>query len=110
MSLLESIAALVTLTAAASYLNHRFLKLPTTIGLMFVAIMVSLVLLALGTVGFDIRSQVEGILKEIDFSQSLMNGMLSFLLFAGALHVKFEDLKENWAPIALLATIGVTIS
>ncbi|MBC7658503.1 MAG: cation:proton antiporter [Chitinophagaceae bacterium] len=97
MSLLESIAALITLTAIAAYAHFRFLKLPMTIGLMAIAVAISVLLLSLGALGFGIQRLVEGILREMDFNNALLNGMLSFLLFAGALHAKLDDLRANWA-------------
>lgn len=101
----------MVLTALFSYINYRFLRLPTTIGVMFIALMVSLGIVALGAAGMDIgQSQVAGVLETIDFNKALLHGMLSFLLFAGAMHIKFDDLiSQKWA-ITELATAGVVAS
>ncbi len=106
----DFIAALLTLAALFSYINHRWLRLPTTIGLMILALMTSLLLIALGYVVPSIALWGRGVLEQIDFEQTLMNGMLAFLLFAGALHINLGDLAKQGSVIALLASIGVLIS
>ena len=110
MTLFEITAALLALTAVFSYLNHRFLRLPTAIGLMAISLGVSLVVVLSGHLGFNLEQTATSILGGIDFSQTLMGGMLSFLLFAGALHVNLEDLLARKWPIGILATIGVLSS
>lgn len=111
MSLLNIAALLITLAAVFSYINHRFIKLPTTIGVMLIALLLSLLLIALGQLGFTgIEQQAHDLLSQIDFNETLMHGMLSFLLFAGALHVNINDLaKQKWV-IGSLATAGVLVS
>lgn len=110
MSIFNVIAILVTLAAVFSYLNYRYVRLPTTIGLMLISLVFSLVMIALGHVGIEFSEKAEEVLGTIDFSETLMNGMLSYLLFAGALHVNINDLqKEKWI-IATLATAGVIVS
>ncbi len=106
--------ATITLTLAAffGYLNHRWLRMPISIGLVVIAliasIMVMLVDLAVPQLG--IQSAVRLSLAQIDFHETLMKGMLSFLLFAGALHVNIEDLIHRKYAITLMATVGVLIS
>jgi monovalent cation:H+ antiporter, CPA1 family len=110
MSLIEVIALLISLTALLAYANHRWIKLPTTIGVMLTALVLSLGLLGLDAAGVHIREPARGILESLHFDEALMKIMLSFLLFAGALHVNLDDLaKQKWV-IALLATIGVVTS
>ena len=111
MNLFEITAILMVLTAVFSYINYRVLHFPTTIGVMFIALLISLGIVALGSLGVDIgQTRVAGVLKNIDFNQALLHGMLSFLLFAGAMHIKLEDLtSEKWA-ITILATAGVVVS
>jgi CPA1 family monovalent cation:H+ antiporter len=111
MDLLNAAALLISLAAVFSYLNHRFIRLPTTIGLMVIALVVSLLLLLAGKLGLaELEAQAEVLLRGIDFHEALMEGMLSFLLFAGALHVNLEDLaKQKWI-ISTLATVGVVSS
>jgi CPA1 family monovalent cation:H+ antiporter len=106
MGLFDVIAILITLSAVFSWINHRFLKMPTAIGLMLIALLVSLALLV--TPGHTaIQIDAERMLESIDFDATLLHGMLSFLLFAGALHVNLFDLaKQKWV-IATLATAGV---
>ncbi|UCE88104.1 MAG: sodium:proton antiporter, partial [Pseudomonadota bacterium] len=88
MELLNTAALLVTLAALFSYLNYRFVRLPNTIGIMIIALLMSLALIALGALGYTaIEQRAEAVLRSVDFHDTLMQGMLSFLLFAGALHV-----------------------
>jgi len=110
MNLFDILALLITLTAIFSYINYCYLRLPLTIGVMLIGLIMSLGLLALKPLGIDLTSQANTILGEIDFNQTLMHGMLSYLLFAGALHVNLTDLaKQKWL-IATLATLGVLAS
>ncbi len=110
MSQFELIAILITLAALFSYLNERYLGLPSAIGLMLFALVMSLALIALGKFGFGVEEQARSLLGSIDFSKTLLHGMLSFLLFAGALHVNLEDLMQQKWFIISLATAGVVIS
>ncbi len=107
MKLFNILAVLVTLSAAFSYFNYRYIRLPTTIGLMLIALVMSLGLIALGSLGIGIEQQVEKLLHSIDFDETLLHGMLSFLLFAGALHINLEDLSREKRIIGILATGGV---
>jgi len=111
MALLNSAAILMTLAALFAYLNHRFIRLPTTIGIMLIALSISLLLIIAGELNlFDARPAMQWLMKDIDFYTTLMHGMLSFLLFAGALHVNLNDLERQKWIIALLATFGILIS
>ena len=104
-------AILIVLAALFSYLNHRFIKLPTTIGLMVISLGFSLLLLVLGYLGFaEITEKSRSLLARIDFNQALMHGMLSFLLFAGALHINLDDLRKQKWVVATLASVGVLLS
>jgi CPA1 family monovalent cation:H+ antiporter len=107
MKLFHILAILISLSAVFSYLNYRYLKLPTAIGLMLIAMLASLSLLLLGPITHGLVDVVENMLLTVDFDETLLHGMLSFLLFAGALHVNLADLaKQRWV-IAVLATAGV---
>ncbi len=110
MSLFEIVAILITLAALFSYVNHRVLRLPTTIGLMAMALVLSLALIWAGKYSPAVTQLAYDLLGAIDFNQTLMHGMLGFLLFAGALHINLDDLKERSWEIALLATVGVLVS
>lgn len=110
MDLFQISAALLVLAAIFSYLNHRFLKLPTTIGLMIIAMGCSLALVAVGELFPRVEEGARAYLQEVDFNKTVMHGMLGFLLFAAALHVNLADLKQQRAVIGVLATAGVIVS
>lgn len=111
MGLLDLSALLLTLAALFGYLNHRFIGLPTAIGIMLIAIVLSLALVLADLVGFDHAAQAaRQVVAQIDFNQALMYGMLSFLLFAGALHVDLAELARFKWLVATLATVGVMAS
>ena len=110
MDLFNILAVLVTLTALFSYINHRFIGLPVTIGVMLIALSLSLALNLLGLLGFGLKDHAEALLGSIDFDKTLLHGMLCFLLFAGALHINIDDLLERKWSIGALATFGVLIS
>lgn len=110
MELFSIITILIVLSALFGYINVRFLKLPVTIGLMVISILFSLVVLAVGQYAPSILEMEEKLVQQIDFPKVLMEGMLSFLLFAGALHVDFGSLKAQRLPIILFATLGVITS
>lgn len=111
MSLFEISAILMVLTALFSYVNYRVLHMPTTIGVMFVALATSLGIVLLGWLGVDIgQLHIARILETIDFNKALLHGILSFLLFAGAMHIKLNDLNSHKWVITLLATVGVVAS
>lgn len=107
MKLFNILAILITLSAGFSYINHRFIRLPTTIGIMAISLLVSLGLIALGALGFGFEEDARILLNSIDFDETLLHGMLSFLLFAGALHVNLGDLSRQKYIIGALATVGV---
>jgi CPA1 family monovalent cation:H+ antiporter len=111
MTIFQITAILITLTALFSYFNHRYIKLPTTIGVMLIALTLSLLMIGLEALGFTgIQDSARRIVSAIDFDDTLMQGMLSFLLFAGALHINLSELKENKWPIAVLSLGGVIFS
>ena len=107
MSWLGIVAILLALAAAFAYLNHRFVKLPRTIAVTAMSLAVALGLVAADAVGLDIRSNVQEFLDQVDFPEFLLEGILGFLLFAGALHVNLNDLAEHKWSIATFATAGV---
>ena len=110
--LTRDIATLLGLAAIIGYINHRFLHLPRTIGLVLIAMVASLIALGIDALipGWGVGPGFRAVLVDIDFSDTLMQGMLGFLLFAGALHVDLGHLaKRGWA-IAALATGGLLVS
>jgi CPA1 family monovalent cation:H+ antiporter len=111
MTLFEITAILMVLTALFGYINYRVLRMPATIGVMFIALVFSLGVVSLGWLGVDVgQAGVAELLRTIDFNQTLLHGMLSFLLFAGALHINFDDLKNQKWAITILASLGVLAS
>lgn len=110
MDLFQVSAALLSLAAIFSFFNHRLLKLPTTIGLMLIAMTTSLVMVAIGELFPEVEAEAKEHLHGIDFNKTLMQGMLGFLLFAAALHVNLADLKKQRVVIGVLATGGVLMS
>lgn len=110
MPLIHTLTILICLAALFSYVNHRVLKLPITIGLMAVALVFSLALLTLGKLGFGVEAEAQRFIGAIDFNEALMHGMLGFLLFAGALHVKLDELLELKWVVGSMAVVGTILS
>jgi len=110
MGLFEIIAILLTLSAVFSFINYRFLKLPNTIGLMLIGLLFSLLLISVSWFYPASKHWAVEMLIQIDFDETLLHGMLSFLLFAGALHVNINDLRDQYRIILGLATAGVVLS
>ncbi len=108
MELFNSIAILITLAAVFSFINYRYIKIPATIGLMLISLFMSFGIIVLGKTGVDIG--IKEFVQHIDFNETLLVGMLSFLLFAGALHVNMDDLFDNKVEIGIFATFGVILS
>jgi monovalent cation:H+ antiporter, CPA1 family len=108
----DLIAVLLGLAALFGYINHKLLKLPHTIGLVVIALAVSLGALAADAAvpAWGLGAAVRAMLGEIDFTEALMKGLLSFLLFAGALHVDLSALAERKWAIAAMSTVGVVMS
>jgi len=110
MNIFEISSILVTISAALMYLNFKFLKFPMTIGLMLLSLVLSLFIFLTSSFIPSIQVLALSMLSSIDFNATLMGGMLSFLLFAGALHVDLNDLLEQKLIISILATLGVVFS
>jgi CPA1 family monovalent cation:H+ antiporter len=110
MDLFTILAVLITLTALFSYLNRRYIGLPITIGVMLIAMVLSILLTLLGPFGLRLDESAQRLLGSIDFNKTLLHGMLSFLLFAGALHININDLAAWKWSIGSLAVVGTVIS
>jgi len=110
--MLDIAAVCLVITALLAYLNHRFVGLPTTIGVMAAALAFSLALVGLDALGFafGLREYEQSLLLSIDFSDVLMKGMLSLLLFAGALHVDLSELRAYRWAVGALAVFGTLLS
>ena len=112
MNTFDIAAILITIAAASGYLNHRLLRLPVTSGTLLMALLASLVVVAIETAfpALNLQEQVAAFLARIDFNQALMNGMLCFVLFAAAIDLDLEGQLANRGVIIALATVGVLIS
>lgn len=112
LSLFDLASVLLGLSAVFGYINHRLLKLPHTIGLVVIALAASgaIVVYDALVVSSQLAEKVTGALAEIDFHDTLMHGMLSVLLFAGAVHVDFSELAARKWAIGLMASVGVLVS
>ncbi len=110
MDLFTVIALLTTISALFAYVNFRYLKLPTTIGLMLIALLSSIAILIVGQFSPAVLAGVTGLVSGIDFPQVLLEVMLSFLLFAGALHTDMALMREQKWSILSFATLGVLMS
>jgi CPA1 family monovalent cation:H+ antiporter len=110
MKLFNILAALLTISALFSYLNNRIIKLPTTIGVMVISLLGSLGLVFLGIFGIGFEEDAMKLVQSIDFDETLLHGMLSFLLFAGALHIDINRLARQKWIIIILATVGTVAS
>jgi CPA1 family monovalent cation:H+ antiporter len=112
VSVFDIAAILIAVAAVSGYVNHRLLHLPSTSGTLLVALVSSLVVVVLEQFvpGLRLQADIEGFLGQIDFNDTLMHGLLCFLLFAGALHVDLGGLLDHRWTIAALSTVGVLIS
>jgi CPA1 family monovalent cation:H+ antiporter len=109
MDVFNILALLITLAAGFAWLNHRFLRLPTTIGVMVIALVFSLAMIGAVRTGLG-DPEWFAWFREVEFGPTLLEGMLGFLLFAGALHVDLDDLASQKWVVGFLATFGVLIS
>jgi len=110
MTLFDVVAILICLAAVLSYVNTQYLRLPMTIGLMLIALLLSTSLMVADHYGAPVRPEVQQLVERIDFSETLLHGLLSFLLFAGALHIDLDALIRHRAVIGILSTAGVVAS
>ncbi|MBP1853577.1 cation:proton antiporter [Rhizobium halophytocola] len=108
----DVIAIVLTMTAVFSWINERFLKLPNTVGILLMALLVSIGLLGVNALfpAISLDQSLETVVRAVDFQETLLTGMLAFLLFAGALHVDFSTLHSRKVVVAVMATFGVLIS
>jgi CPA1 family monovalent cation:H+ antiporter len=112
VSLFSMVSLLIALAGVSSYLNYRYIKLPTTVGVMLVALVASLVLVLLESHSEGFREQAGAMIARIDFDQVVLHGMLAFLLFAGAIKVNIEDIRREWLTIfslAIFSTLASTV-
>jgi CPA1 family monovalent cation:H+ antiporter len=110
MELYYSLSVLIVIASFFAYLNVRFLKLPSTIGIMVIAMVVSILLVVFGNVFPNTLKSVVDLVAGFNFTELLMGAMLNFLLFAGAIHINLKDLREQRTPIIVFSTLSVLIS
>ncbi|MDR3695219.1 sodium:proton antiporter [Mucilaginibacter sp.] len=110
MNIDEILTATIVLTSIFAYVNHRWIKWPPTIGIMVLALLFSIFLAILGKFDPALTRKAVLLVASIDFHKALMNFMLSFLLFAGAIHINSNKLKKERWPIIILSTIGTILS
>ena len=111
MELYHSFALLIVIATVFSYINNRYLKFPDTIGIMIIALLSSIAIVVIGY-HYDLipLKHFASLIAGIDFSKLLMGGLLNFLLFASAIHINLEDLKDEKLPIIVFSSISVVIS
>lgn len=110
MALYNALAVMTVLAALFAYLNHRFIRLPGTIGVMLISLLASLALIFIGWIDPGVVSDVIRLVKSIDLYTILMKIMLSFLLFAGAIHLDGKCVRSEGLSILTFSTIGTVLS
>lgn len=112
ISAFDAAALLIVIAAALGYVNHRWLRLPATVGMTVMGAIASLIVIMVDSAipASNLAEQLSTFLRDIDFHKTLMEGMLSFLLFAGALHVNWSEMRKGRWPILIFSTIGVLLS
>ncbi len=110
MQVYNLITIIIVLTAVFGYINSKYIKLPATIGIMIISLIASLVVIGIGFFNPEFFRKTTEAMSTIDFQTALMKVMLSFLLFAGAIHIDSSKLKTEGVSILVFATIGVMIS
>lgn len=108
----DAAAILVVAAAFLGYVNYRVLRLPASVGMTFMGAVASLVVIGIDHFlpGIHLSDSLMSFLARVDFQSTLLNGMLCFLLFAGALHIDWSDMKSGRWPILLLSTVGTVLS
>lgn len=111
MNSFEILGLILTIAAAFAYVNHRWIRLPPTVGLMAMALVASIILILVDRVGLlPVRATASAILDKVAFGDTVLHGMLGVLLFAGSLHVDINELRKEWKAIAILSLGSTLIS
>ncbi len=112
MSVLQIASLLIVLAGVFGAINYLFLKLPSAIGIMIVALFASFGVMVFDLIwpALGVADQIRGGVRDLHFSDALLEGMLGLLLFAGALHIKISDLRAEWRVVFLMATLGIGLS
>jgi CPA1 family monovalent cation:H+ antiporter len=110
MEIYNVITIIIVLAAIFGYINHRFIKLPGTIGIMLISLIASLAVVGIGIISRTFFAKTTNAISFIDFQTLLLKVMLSFLLFAAAIHIDSKKLMSEHTSIITFSTIGVVIS
>lgn len=110
MNVQDVVGVLLSLTAVSSYINYKFIKLPKSIGITLVTLILTIFVTLSGKLGWSVNDFAESLVYSIGFNDTFLHGMLSFMLFAGSMHVNLEELYKNKYIVLLLATVSVIIS
>ncbi len=110
MASYELITVIIVITALFAYINYRFIRLPSTIGLMIMSLASSLAVIFFGHLFPALATLITSSIRSIDFQELLLDMMLSFLLFAGAIHIDANKLREHRIPVLVMASVGILIS
>jgi len=110
MNVQDIVGFLLSLTAISSYINYKFVKLPKSIGITLVTLLLTMLVTLSGRLGWEVNDLAETLVFSIGFDDTFLHGMLSFMLFAGSMHVNTEELFKNKYIILMLATVSVIIS
>ena len=111
MTAFQILGLLLTLSALFAYVNFRWIRLPTAIGLMAMALSVSVALIVVDAIGwFQLKGPVSLVLDRIAFGETLLHGLLGALLFAGSLHIDLAEIRKQLGAIVVLATVSTLIS
>ena len=103
-------AGIVALSALLSFLNKRFLKMPDTIGVMILAMLLAFIIGAIQLFNLDAFMSICSVIRTVDFREILFEFLLGFLLFAGAIHVHLNHLLDEKRAVMIFATVGVIVS
>lgn len=110
MTLFQISGIVLALVAGFGYINHRFIKLPDTLGATAVGMLASVLMVFYGQYDAGFTTHVRGVIANIEFSEVVFHGLLALLLFASSLHINLQDLRSKMLPIFMLATVGVLVS
>jgi CPA1 family monovalent cation:H+ antiporter len=110
MGVQDVVGILLSLTAIASYINYKFIKLPKSIGITLVTLILTMLVALIGKFASPVNDYAESLVYSIGFNDTFLHGMLSFMLFAGSMHVNLGELYKNKYVVLLLATVSVIIS
>ena len=108
--MLESVSIIFGISALLSLINYKWVKLPYTIGLMVLSMVLIGLLFLIRPFAPNLFQVFCDVVYEANFEHLLFDVLLSFLLFAGALHINIKDLAKERGSVFLFATLGVLIS